>query len=431
MKLELEMLDIKDVRFGKETAVREKVLSVNRSELEDLLQGDKRFSQVNVELARPGEKVRIVHVAEVIEPRAKRGGDATDFPGALGRPGPVGTGSTTVLRGAAVVLSEYVEGPEYPRDPNGEIVDMAGPGAEIGLYGKTQNVVLLPYPAAGISRQDYQMAVKTAGLKAAVYLAKAGQTREPDETVTYELPSPGTNGKSPGGLPRVAYIFTVMATQHGIIAGEPVLYGGNVNKAIPTILHPNEILDGALLSPYRAWGMETYVIQNNPVIEELFRGHGRDLCFVGVVVTIAFDNQIENERAAVMASNLAKWALGAEGVVLTKSGGGAPEVPLARTAQRCEEAGMKTALALWHIPADLTDVSFGGITLFNLPGVDAIVSMGMPQQKLLLPAVEKIIGKPVMLPGEPPVDGEIERMVRWIRGAQDQVGFSRLTAVQY
>ena len=204
-----------------------------------------------------------------------------------------------------------------------------------------------------------------------------------------------------------------------------------MNRAIPTILHPNEILDGALVSPYRAWGMETYLIQNHPIIKELYQRHGQELCFVGVIMTIAFDNEPENERAALMVSNLAKWVLGADGVILTKSGGGAPELILARTAQKCEEVGIKTALALSHIPADIKDVSFGGLTIFNLPEVNAIVSMGTPWEKLVLPPMEKIIGKPIALPGEPPIDGEIIQMVRWVRGAQDQIGYGKLSVVQY
>jgi glycine reductase len=431
VRLELEMLDIKDIQFGGKTLIDNGVLFINRQELQELLLKDKRFSQVDIELARPGERVRILQVTEVIEPRAKKPGSGVDFPGALGKQGTAGEGTTRVLRGAAVVMSEYVEGPEPPRDPNGEIVDMTGPGAEIGLYGKTQNIVLLPYPAAGVNRTDYRIAIKIAGLKAAVYLAKAGQDQKPDETVIYELPPLTKHGKNLENLPKVAYIFSVISTQHGIIPGDPVLYGDNVNRAIPTILHPNEVLDGALVSPYRAWGMETYLIQNHPIIKELYRRHGHELHFVGVIMTVAFDNQVENERAAIMVSNLAKRILGADGVILTKSGGGAPELILARTAQRCEEVGIKTALALSHIPADIRDVSFGGLTIFNLPEVNAIVSMGTPWEKLVLPPMEKIIGKPVALPEEPPIGGEIVQMVRWIRGAQDQIGFGKLIAAQY
>jgi glycine reductase len=431
MKLKLDMLDIKDVQFAEKTMVQSGVLFINRRELQKLLLTDKRLGQVDIELARPGEKVRILHVTEAAEPRAKSEGCGVDFPGALGKQGGAGEGTTRVLRGAAVLMSEYVEGPEPPRDPNGEIVDMTGPGAEIGLYGKTQNVVLLPYPSAGISRQDYRIAVKIAGLKTAVYLAKAGQDQKPDETVIYELPPLTKHGKNLESLPKIAYIFTVISTQHGIIPGEPILYGNNVNRAIPTILHPNEVLDGALVSPYRAWGMETYLIQNHPIIKELYQRHGQELCFVGVIMTIAFDNEPENERAAVIVSNLAKWVLGADGVILTKSGGGAPELILARTAQKCEEVGIKTALALSHIPADIKDVSFGGLTIFNLPEVNAIVSMGTPWEKLVLPPMEKIIGKPISLPGEPPIDGKIIQMVRWVRGAQDQIGYGKLSVVQY
>ena len=63
------------------------VLFINRHELQELLLTDKRLGQVNIELARPGEKVRILHVTEAVEPRAKSEGSGVDFPGALGKQG--------------------------------------------------------------------------------------------------------------------------------------------------------------------------------------------------------------------------------------------------------------------------------------------------------------------------------------------------------
>jgi hypothetical protein len=131
-----------------------------------------------------------------------------------------------------------------------------------------------------------------------------------------------------------------------------------------------------------------------------------------------------------MAANLAKWVLRADGAILTKSGGGAPEVPLALVAQRCEQLGIKTTMGLWHIPVDVKDVK-GGLTMFNMPELNAIVSMGTPWQEVPLPSVERIIGSPVGLPGESAINGEMNRPLRWIRGSQDQLGSNRLTAVLY
>ena len=428
MRLQLNIVDIKEIQDSQKTMISNGKLLIHRGELQTLLQEDQRFKSVDVELARPGEKCRILHVCDVVEPRAKIDGTALDFPGALGRKAVAGQGTTCVLRGSAVVESLYTEVVEGPLDPNGEIIDMSGPAAERSPYGKTQNVVLLPYPADGVTQQEYRVAVKRAGLKAAVYLAKAGHKVEPDETVVYHLPTLTGEGHGGKTLPRIVYVFQVLSIQHGVIPGEPVLYGLNVHKMLPTVIHPNEVLDGALVSPFRAWGMETYGIQNHVVIRELLSRHARELQFVGVILTIASDNEHENERSAIMAGNLAKWVLQADGAVLTKSGGGAPEVPMALIAQQLEHLGIKTVLGLWHIPMDVADVK-GGVTMFNIPELNAVVSMGTPWQRIQLPPMDRIIGSPVNLAHEPPVHGQLHRMLRWIRGAQDQLGSQSLTAV--
>ena len=426
MRLQLNCIDITDIRFSDKTSIRNGTLFVDRKGLHELLLKDGRLGKVDIELARPGESCRILHACDVVEPRAKADPGKVDFPGALGQEAPAGEGTTCVLRGCAVVESLYADAVEGSRDPNGEIIDMCGPAADLSPYGRTRNIVLLPYPAEGVNQAEYRVAVKTAGLKTAACLARAGLETRPDETKVYELAEDESNKE----LPAIAYVFQVISIQHGILPGDPILYGLHVNKMVPTIIHPNEVLDGALLSPFRAWGMETYSIQNHPVIQDLFKRHGRELRFAGVILTVASDNEHENERSAIMAANLAKWTLRADGVVLTKAGGGAPEVPLALVAERCEKLGVKTALSVWHIPVDVDDVK-GGLTMFNAPELNAVVSMGTPWQPLALPSVERVIGSPVLLPGAPPINGELTRELRWIRGAQDQLGSSAMSAVLY
>jgi glycine reductase complex component B subunit alpha and beta len=426
MRLQLDFIEIRDVRFSERTHVENGTLFVDREELRRLLLQDGRLSDVNIELAGPGESCRILRVCDVVEPRAKADPEGTDFPGALGKELIAGQGRTCVLRGCAVVESLCADTVEEGRDPNGEIIDMCGPGAELSPYGRTCNVVVLPSPAKGIKPAEYCVAVKMAGLKTAAYLARAGLGTRPDETRICELPRGGAIEE----LPAIGYVFQVLAIQHGIILSDPILYGLHMSKMAPTVIHPNEVLDGALLSPFRAWGMETYSIQNHPVIQDLFRRHGRELRFAGVILTIASDNELENERSAVMAANLAKWTLQADGVVLTKAGGGAPEVPMALVAERCEKLGVKTTLGVWHIPVDVTDVK-GGITMFNAPELNAVVSMGTPWQSHALPAVKRIIGSTVAGSSADPIDGEVRRELRSIRGAQDQLGSSATTAVLY
>ncbi len=90
--------------------------------------------------------------------------------------------------------------------------------------------------------------------------------------------------QGPKDLPRIAYIFPMHSHQHPTQQKETVFYGSNIQGFMPTIVHPNEILDGALMFSYSAF---TWFAQNHPVIHELYRRHGRDLWFAGVVLTVA------------------------------------------------------------------------------------------------------------------------------------------------
>lgn len=428
MRLQLNMLNIKDVKFAGKTEIRDNVLNIDLHELRRLLQQDRRFSKVDIKLAHPGEKCRILRVVDVVEPRAKNAIIGEDFPGALSKQGTVGEGSTCVLRGVAVVISDMLESKSPSEDQIGPLIDMSGPGSEVSIYGKTHNVVLLPYPADGTSADDYVVALKVTGLKAAVYLAQAGKELEPEDIRIYELPPLTQVTKGMEQLPRVAYIFQLYMNQFPPLEGEPILYGDNIRTLIPTIIHPNEVLDGAIINAYRG-GLfeETYVIQNHPLIEELYRRHGKDLCFVGVVLTIAHSTEAESERTVAIAARLVKSILGADGVILTKAGGGAPEIAMVQTADKCEELGMRTVAIIWR---RLESSDVGG-TFFDLPRVNARVSTGVVEELVSLPSMEKIIGRPISCYSGPPVDGELKR-VRWrIAGAADQLGYSNLIAVTH
>ena len=107
MRLELNVVHIIKVQFANATAVHHGVLCVNRQELKELVEQDTRLTGVDIELANPGDKCRIVNVADVIEPRARTANSGPDFPGAVGMQGTAGHGNTCVLRGAAVLIDDY------------------------------------------------------------------------------------------------------------------------------------------------------------------------------------------------------------------------------------------------------------------------------------------------------------------------------------
>ena len=136
---------------------------------------------------------------------------------------------------------------------------------------------------------------------------------------------------------------------------------------MPTIVHPNEILDGALMFSYSAF---TWFAQNHPVILELYRRHGKDLWFAGVVPTIAPVTIAEKESNAYLNARLAKETLGADGILATKIGGGAVDTDLMLTYTRCEELGMKGTLIIMERYPDT------GIT-FVPENVNALVTPGL------------------------------------------------------
>jgi len=429
MRLELRIINISDVQFGEKTELRGDRLLIDREELITLLLEDQRLGRVEIELAHPGESCRILQVSDVIEPRAKIGKTGEDFPGVIGKQISAGGGQTCVLRGAAVVINDQsaLGGPSH--DPIGCIIDMSGPAEDVSPYAHTQNIVVLPYPTEDTSNNEYLLAQKLAGLKTARYLAKAGETIEPDETEIYELPALSQITPELEQLPRVAYIFQAYCTSYPAIPGEPILYGDSLRKLIPVLVHPNEILDGALINPYQGMGIETYAIQNHPTIQGLYQRHGQDLSFAGVIVTVSQYTEPERERSAAIAANLAKNILAADGVILTKSSSGAPDIDVAQTAQRCEELGIKAVIINWGRQQDAGDE--GNIVIFNLPKADALISTGSPLRTLKLSAVKRIIGRPVNLPSGEPITSAFNKRILFISGAVGQLGNSRMVAAQY
>jgi sarcosine reductase len=433
MRLELQIIKIRDIQFGDKTKIDDGVLTINRSELQERLEGDRRIGKVDIELAHPGEECRILQVGDVIEPRFKLGSDPDNLLGPAGNHAATGEGKTCVLKGAAIVISDYGKRGKgtISAGPHGSMIDMSGPGSEVGPFGKTQNIVLLPQPKDGVGALDYQAALKIAGLKAAAYLGKAGEEEQPDESEIYDLPPLTEITKGLEGLPKVTYIAQVLSLQFEPVPGEPILFGQQAGGIVPTILHPNQVLDGAVTSPFASLNAQTYHIQNHPIVKELYKRHGKDLCFTGVIATLAPNNISDFDRMANIAASLAKWVLGADAAILTKTAGGAPELAMARTAQRCEQLGIRTAIALLHMGADVKDAKYGATTIFSIPEVDAIVSMGTPFTEIILPPVQRIVGRPDVVPEGPPVEGEIVVSLGTIKGALCQMGSSKLTAVRY
>ena len=80
MQLKLGRINITDIKFGDQTKVEKGVLYVNKEQVLAAV-ADERLTNISLELAKPGESVRILPVKDVIEPRLKVEGSGGVFPG--------------------------------------------------------------------------------------------------------------------------------------------------------------------------------------------------------------------------------------------------------------------------------------------------------------------------------------------------------------
>src|SRR5947207_2939624 len=317
-------------------------------------------------LVHPGERCRIGRVFDVVAPRAKLDG-GEDFPGVLGGVARVGHGRTLALAGVAVVATDQ------QTDSVGTlaVIDMAGANAALSAFGATHNLVISAWPAPGTERSGYLVAVRLAALKAAVCLARAAREARPDRVEVFALPPSPRVPPELARLPRVAYVFQVHSHQRPTGLDEGILYGDPVRRMLPTIVHPNEVLDGAVLRGFMGRSVTTWATQNHPMIRALYAQHGRTLWFAGVVVTVAHATEPERVRSAFLAAGIVADTLGADGAILTKIGGGAPHVDMAQAAAHCEALGVKTTVMVEDMS---TDGSAEGMLLFDFAGVDALVT---------------------------------------------------------
>ncbi len=426
MELNLALHQINEIRFAAATALEGTTLGVNREELRRLALADHVLSDVEFEIVRPGESCRAGPVFDIIEPRAKAPGSSPDFPGILGPPLTAGIGTTHVLQGAAVtVLRE--RSPGDSRGSTGYVLEMSGPPSESSHYGSLCHLVVIPHTRQGLPGFAQQKAYRLAGLKIAVHLARVAFDHIPVASQKLGAALPATGSLE--GIPRVAYVGQIFSRQRKPEQEERILYGADTDGMLPTVLHPDEWLDGAVVPSYHTslGGAETYFYQNHPVITELYRRHrANELNFVGTVATVASANNFDRERNCRFAANLVQWALKADSAILTKFGGGVPHTDMAETARLLECMGVKTAV---QVTNEARDRRVESALLFNFPEVNAIVCIGGRNTSWQVPRVNRVLAATSELAEL--LSGPLEIESLNVVGVANQQGASRLRAVVY
>jgi sarcosine reductase len=424
MTLKLAVHPIDELGFGSQTRLEGAKLVLDKDELCNLVLRDAAIESVDFEIVRPGESCRAGPIFDIVEPRAKAPGGSPDWPGVLGAPQTAGRGATHVLAGMAVTAVRE-QTPGESRGATGYVLEMSGEAAAGSEYGKLQHLIIVPHTRVDLPAHARLKAYRLAQLKVAVRLAQAAFSARPSSVENLDVKI----GADRAALPRFAYVGQIFSRQRKPEAGESIVYGADTEGMLPTLLHPNEWLDGALLPSYHAslGGAETYFYQNHPVINALYRRHqARELNFAGTVATVASADNFDRERNTRFAAHLVKWALNADAAVLTKFGGGVPHTDLSETARLLECDGVRTSVQVTDLARDRRVES---ALLFNFPEVDAIVCIGGNSTSWTLPRVARVIvanqGLAELLAGPFEIDSLN------VIGVANQQGASRLRSVMY
>ena len=431
MKLEIANFPVAQIVLGDETRYTDGELRVNPEDVRSRMFDEEFFDDISVHVAHPGDSTRLIHIVDVVEPRYKLSGPGCVFPGVLGPPVQAGTGRTARLNGMAVVsTSEPAAGEsQYWREA---ILDMSGPGARYSHFSQTANLVVEMSPKdpgpetppedietlntlrGSVYSQRMNVALRKAQIALASYLAETVSGFSPASVDTYELTDVDPS------LPKVVYGCQVV---RDLIYGIPPGWQ-------PTLLHPNELMDGAVfrLSNYLASTRTTiYDQQNHPLVEDLYQRHGIDLNFLGVLLIPAGDEKLsEKELSAGYATKLLRM-LHADGVVISWMGGGHLAIDPMLLIRNCERAGISASLLSPEMARTPDDTGF----VYFAPEAEAIVSTGNFEEEVVLPRVDRVIGgKSLLMTGDDP-QGELTVRIGQILGATHTSGMGKLSGIAY
>ena len=387
--MELELLDyaVEDLQWGEHTVLNGQSLSVSVADLQEQFKDLSRGIRVDCELARPGESKRIVHVLDSVLPIAKLNSSGSTFPGFEGPAELVGTGQTTRLKSLLVTVAGRFPHPELMtpiEKPREGIIDMAGAGAAYSYGSDHFHLVLSLTPDSGVSNAAFDIALRTIALRCARFLARVEKTdNDPERNVVALHPVDER-------LPKVALIYQV---QSQLFCARTFYYGEEVSRTLPTLVHPAEFFDGAVVSGnYKSERkIPTSLHCANPFIMELLERHGKTLNFLGVILSRGYNDSFEQKKkmglwVARLASNL-----GAAGAVAFMEGTGNGTVDFMQTVKACEDQGIKTVAVLHES---------NGPKGYERPLVDhpkeadSMISRGNVSEKIYIPPLATVIGNP-------------------------------------
>jgi glycine reductase len=265
------------------------------------------------------------------------------------------------------------------------LLDMWGVGAEASRFSGLVNLVLNLRMAKGLSELEAHTAIQRAEYEVAKRVAEVTVGLKPKGVETFDL------GKEKPKLPRVLFIQGCLTDSHHVHSGVSY-YGLPIRDSLATVIHPNELLDGALsVNTTRCIGYfpTSWDWQNHPLVLGLYREHRKRLNFAGVILErIRFETFQGKE---VIAQNTAQLAssLGADAALVTWLGSGNAFVDVMLTIRACERRGIKTVLVTYEYGGK---EGIDSPLLYYVPEADAVVSTGSRDRWLELPPADRVVG---------------------------------------
>lgn len=388
MLLEIGNFYVKDVKFGEKTSFKDGVLFINKNEAIDFIAKDEHITDIDIEIAKPGEDIRIVPIKEAVEPRVRLDGKSL-FPGVTGGLRRAGEGRIHALKGCSVMGV----GMHWGSFGDG-LVDMSGEGAKYSYYSNLINICLVINTDEEFERYEQQKknhAIRWACHYFAEYLGETVKSLEPEDLETFEFEGVTKRSDSVNELPSVVLVMQPQS-QMEELGYNDLVYGWDMNKYLPSFMNPNEVLDGAIIGgsfmPCSSkWS--TYDMQNFPIIKELYKEHGKTLNFLGVIMSNLNVSLEQKERAAIFVSNMAR-TLGADGAIVVEEGYGNPDADYVRCICALEEVGVKVV----GISNECTGRDGKSQPLVVMDeGTTALVSTGNVSELIELPPAKKVIGE--------------------------------------
>jgi sarcosine reductase len=340
------------------------------------------LAEVRLTWVSPGRSARLVKVLDAVQPRSKGSGGGGIFPGFLAPPHPQGRGVTHVCEPVAVVTAGYL-----PRAQEA-VVEMSGEAARLSPLGGCHCLVVEFAPAAGAGWPAVDQALRLGALRLAALVAEVALDCPPDEVIELAPCSPRVPRANGSGRPRVGAI-TYLQCQ-GVFK-DVFVYGSSLAAGLPTLLDPNEVEDGAVVSgQFGHPGLKnpTFMHQNHPVAAALRAHDGKDLDFAGLVVA---PEPVELPRKQLVAAHAARLCadMGLDAVVVTKEGGGNADLDMAMAMDEAESLGL-VAVGMF---AEMAGPDGTGVPVVSPPErATAMVSTGNYDERIVLPAVEVAFG---------------------------------------